>query len=244
MLATCGVDWIGGGWMASEAMPVKIDPISPDEDERKRRLSLALNNRSFVCICGLALEFHVGAAEVEATVKAHPRFTRSPLEHPEPVFVARDVDWEETEAQTEFNVVVEEIEFAIGLTEDCFPGYERGRSLEDQRIGSYIKSVLRSAVTALLSLELVPSYFRPEIILFNHTAIILMLRHIFQGDREAIKVFIRDLKSLDGDVGGTAKRVLESAHEFDSTLSRISTRLDRAHEANQEFFATFQRHHA
>src|SRR5713101_2645853 len=126
-------------------LALKIEPLSPVDDDRRRRLLEALRTRSVVCICGLSLEFQIGSADVTEIMErevAEGRFSQSHLQHGEPVYVSNQVPFD----RDEFKNVVEDIEFAIGITEDCFPGYRRGEDLGKQSVGPLIKAVLRAAI--------------------------------------------------------------------------------------------------
>jgi hypothetical protein len=196
--------------------------VDHHEPNRIDKLLEYLSTRSFVCLCQLLFRFHVPKDTALAILKNFVDAGRLRLlaeVSPEPVYVSTRPDLD----HSELIEVTSDIEFAVGVLEDSFPGYQRGTALDEQgALGERIRKALHGSVALLSELSLVPDYWRS--VRFNSTSIVLTLRH-FLGDRSDVRSFLLIAEEFPDGVSELCRGMRQAFEERVERRAAIKTTL-------------------
>jgi hypothetical protein len=214
-----------------------IKALDPDVERRYEMMKrYALDERTYVCcLCQLIYRFHVPTLRVSQFLEQQAlegRFRKdawpAELSHDDPecaLYVAPNLPLNREQVLAVARVS-SDIEFALGIMRECFPGYDPGLGLDYQRdpqIGERVRKALGAVVEILDGLRtdghrVVPEYWSQ--IRLNGPAIVLTLRKVLgnpaevrtllrlvQDLREPLDIAMNDIRALVGQFERDAERL-------------------------------------
>jgi hypothetical protein len=173
--------------------PIQGRPASTQVREAELKAFVATLTYGSVCELSKDFELHCDFVEefMDREVDAG-RFVSERLESGEMVYrsTTRAIDSREVER------VRKDIEFAVGMLQECFPGYVQSEPLDQQpdALAQAIRTRLSDAMHRLREHHYLPQHYQD--VRFNHITIILILRDVMTDKSpRTIKSFI--LNRLD-----------------------------------------------